>query len=252
MKLVKRPLSPHLQVYKPQLTSVLSITHRGTGVFLSLGALVLTYWLVSLAVSEELFNSFHLHTSFWYGKLFLIGFVFSFYYHLANGIRHLFWDIGLGLEISTTYKSGYFTIFISTVLTLATLFVGGGTMNIKLLTPLRILMSASEAVRHWWAQRLTALVLIPLSLWFVYSLTTMYNANYETVTLWLNNATNSLLMLFFILSLYYHAVLGLQVVIEDYVESDWQRKSLLLLIKIIFSIAALSAVIAIFLIYMEF
>ena len=125
MKLVKRPLSPHLQVYKPQLTSVLSITHRGTGVFLSLGALVLTYWLVSLAVSEELFNSFHLHTSFWYGKLFLIGFVFSLYYHLANGIRHLFWDIGLGLEISTTYKSGYFTIFISVVLTLTTLFIGG-------------------------------------------------------------------------------------------------------------------------------
>ena len=124
MKLVKRPLSPHLQVYKPQLTSVLSITHRGTGVFLSLGALVLTYWLVSLAVSEELFNSFHLHTSFWYGKLFLIGFVFSLYYHLANGIRHLFWDIGLGLEISTTYKSGYFIIFISAALTLATLFVG--------------------------------------------------------------------------------------------------------------------------------
>jgi|TARA_B100001079_G_C16188195_1_gene416016 succinate dehydrogenase / fumarate reductase cytochrome b subunit len=125
MKLVKRPLSPHLQVYKPQLTSVLSITHRGTGVFLSLGALVLTYWLVSLAVSEELFNSFHLHTTFWYGKLFLIGFVFSLYYHLANGIRHLFWDIGLGLEISTTYKSGYFTIFISVVLTLTTLFIGG-------------------------------------------------------------------------------------------------------------------------------
>ena len=124
MKLVKRPLSPHLQVYKPQLTSVLSITHRGTGVFLSLGALVLTYWLVSLAVSEDLFNSFHLHTTFWYGKLFLIGFVFSLYYHLANGIRHLFWDIGLGLEISTTYKSGYFTIFISVALTLTTLFIG--------------------------------------------------------------------------------------------------------------------------------
>ena len=125
MKFVNRQLSPHLQVYKPQLTSVLSITHRGTGVFLSLGALVLTYWLVSLAVSEELFNSFYLHTTFWYGKLFLIGFVFSLYYHLTNGIRHLFWDIGLGLEISTTYKSGYFTIFISVVLTLATLFIGG-------------------------------------------------------------------------------------------------------------------------------
>ena len=67
-----------------------------------------------------------------------------------------------------------------------------------------------------------------------------------------NIGTSVVNMLFFILSLYYHAVLGLQVVIEDYVESDWQRKSLLLLIKIILSIAALSAVIAIFLIYMEF
>ena len=64
-------------------------------------------------------------TTFWYGKLFLISFVFSLYYHLTNGNRHLFWEIGLGLEISTTYKSGYFTIFISVVLTLATLFIGG-------------------------------------------------------------------------------------------------------------------------------
>jgi succinate dehydrogenase / fumarate reductase membrane anchor subunit len=113
-------------------------------------------------------------------------------------------------------------------------------------------MSANEAVRHWWAQRLTAVVLVPLSLWFVYSLTTMYSANYETVILWLNSTTNSLLMLFFILFLYYHAALGLQVVIEDYVESDWRRKTLLLLVKIISSLAALSAVIAILLIYMEF
>jgi succinate dehydrogenase / fumarate reductase cytochrome b subunit len=125
MKLVKRPLSPHLQIYKPQLTSILSITHRGTGVFLSLGALLLTCWLVSLAVSEKAFNSLHLHTAFWYGKLFLIGFVFSLYYHLANGVRHLFWDVGLGLEISTTYKSGYFTVAISIALTLATIFLGG-------------------------------------------------------------------------------------------------------------------------------
>jgi len=121
----KRPLSPHLQVYKPQLTSVLSITHRGTGVFLSLGALALTCWLITLAISVELFNGFHQYMVTWYGKLFLTGFIFSLFYHLANGVRHLFWDAGLGLEISTTYKSGYLMLFVSIALTITTLFVGG-------------------------------------------------------------------------------------------------------------------------------
>ena len=121
----KRPLSPHLQVYKPQLTSVLSITHRGTGVFLSLGALLLTCWLITLAVGAEPFNSFHKYMTTWYGKLFLASFVFSLFYHLTNGVRHLFWDAGIGLEISTTYKSGYLTIVVSIALTLITLFLGG-------------------------------------------------------------------------------------------------------------------------------
>ena len=121
----KRPLSPHLQVYKPQLTSVLSITHRGTGVFLCLGALALTCWLITLVISVELFNSFHQYMVTWYGKLFLTSFIFSLFYHLANGVRHLFWDAGLGLEISTTYKSGYLMVFVSIALTITTLFLGG-------------------------------------------------------------------------------------------------------------------------------
>ena len=127
-----------------------------------------------------------------------------------------------------------------------------GYMNIKLLAPLRILLSASGAVHHWWAQRLTAVVLVPLSLWFVYSLAIMHSADYETVILWLNNLDNCLLMLFFIFSLYYHAMLGLQVVIEDYIESDWQRETLLLLVKIITFLAASAAMIAILYIYMDF
>ncbi len=125
MESVKRPLSPHLQIYKPQLTSILSITHRGTGVVLSLGALLLTCWLVGLATSEEAFNSLQLHASAWYGKIALAGFVFSFYFHLANGIRHLFWDAGKGLEITTVYMTGYLSIAISIILSILTLFLGG-------------------------------------------------------------------------------------------------------------------------------
>ena len=125
-------------------------------------------------------------------------------------------------------------------------------MNIKLPAPIRFLISSSERVHHWWAQRLTAVALIPLSLWFIYSLATMLTANYDTVVLWLSNLKNSLLMLFFILILYYHALLGLQVVIEDYVESDRQRKALLLFIKTIISLSVLCNLLVILFIYIEF
>jgi succinate dehydrogenase / fumarate reductase cytochrome b subunit len=122
---VDSPISPHLQVYKPQLTSVMSIVHRGTGIFLSFGALLLAYWLMSIAAGPEFYARVSVHISAWYGQLILFTFVFSLYYHLCNGVRHLFWDAGLGLEIETTYKSGYATIFIAVILTLATCYFGG-------------------------------------------------------------------------------------------------------------------------------
>lgn len=125
MDSVKRPLSPHLQVYKPQLTSILSITHRATGVFLSLGALFFSCWLVGLATSPTTFANLNSHINAWYGQVVLVAFVFSLFYHLCNGVRHLFWDAGYGLELSTTYITGYAVIAMSVVLT-ALLFILGG------------------------------------------------------------------------------------------------------------------------------
>ncbi len=126
MDSVKRPLSPHLQVYKPQLTSVLSITHRATGVFLSLGALFFSCWLVALASGAETFANLNAHINAWYGKIILLAFVFSLFYHLSNGVRHLFWDAGYGLQIETTYKTGYAVIASALILTLIAFFIGGG------------------------------------------------------------------------------------------------------------------------------
>lgn len=127
-----RPLSPHLQIYKPQLTSVLSITHRGTGVFLSIGALVLAIWFLSIAIGPQSYSNIQIHLAAWYGQIALLAWAFSFYYHLANGIRHLFWDAGMGLEISATYKSGYAVIAASILLTTLTWYVtcacNGGTI----------------------------------------------------------------------------------------------------------------------------
>jgi succinate dehydrogenase / fumarate reductase cytochrome b subunit len=120
MAAVNRPLSPHLQIYKPQLTSVLSITHRGTGVFLTLGALFLSCWLLSVANGPESYTAVQQYILSWYGQIIIYAWVFSLYFHLCNGIRHLLWDVGLGLDIKSTYISGYIVVAVSILFTLAT------------------------------------------------------------------------------------------------------------------------------------
>ena len=120
MAMDHRPLSPHLQIYKPQLTSILSITHRGTGVFLSLAALFLCCWLLAIANGPDTYANLQTHITAWYGQIILFAFVFSFYFHFCNGVRHLIWDMGLGLDIKTTYISGYIVTGATILLTAAT------------------------------------------------------------------------------------------------------------------------------------
>jgi succinate dehydrogenase / fumarate reductase cytochrome b subunit len=116
----KRPLSPHLSIYKPQITSVLSITHRATGFALFIGALLLGWWIVLNVYGcsnciNALINSIA-------GKTFLVLWTLAMYYHLLNGVRHLFWDIGRGLEIKTVNMTGILVILGSIALTLASWF----------------------------------------------------------------------------------------------------------------------------------
>ncbi len=101
-----RPISPHLQIYKPQLTSVLSITHRGTGIFLCIGLLALCYWLVALALGPASYDQAQGVLGSAIGQVLLFVWSFSLFYHLCNGIRHLFWDAGIGLELDAAYASG--------------------------------------------------------------------------------------------------------------------------------------------------
>ena len=114
----ERPISPHLQVYKPQITSVLSIFHRITGVALTFGLILLVAWIVTLSLGAEYFEYFSLFIKSWFGLLILFGFTFALNYHLCNGIRHLFWDAGYGYEIETVYKSGLAVLVVSFVLTI--------------------------------------------------------------------------------------------------------------------------------------
>jgi succinate dehydrogenase / fumarate reductase cytochrome b subunit len=124
-----RPLSPHLQVYKPQLTSILSIVHRLTGVALAFGTLVLVWWLVAAATGGEAFSTAQAIIGSWFGRLLLFGWSFALFYHLCNGIRHLFWDMGRGFELGTVTTSGCAVVISSLVLTMVAWVWGYSSMG---------------------------------------------------------------------------------------------------------------------------
>ena len=115
---VHRPLSPHLQIYKWQLTSVMSILHRITGIALSVGALYLVLWVAFASASPGTYAKFQAFNVSILGRIFLGGWLFCIYYHLCNGIRHLFWDAGYGFSLPATYRSGWLVVVLSIVLTI--------------------------------------------------------------------------------------------------------------------------------------
>ena len=112
-----RPLSPHLQIYRLPLPALLSITHRMTGVVLSTGTILLALWLIALAQGPETFATAMMIISQPLGQIVLFGYSVALFYHMCNGIRHLNWDRGSGLEIEAVYRSGKITIAAAICLT---------------------------------------------------------------------------------------------------------------------------------------
>ena len=129
MTSVNRPLSPHLQVYRPQLTSVLSILHRFTGIGLALGAVALVLWLLAAAAGPEDFAAARAIAGSFVGRLALFLWTLALFYHLANGIRHLAWDAGYGFSLKTTYASGWTVVIVTVVLTLIAWCAGYAAMG---------------------------------------------------------------------------------------------------------------------------
>ncbi len=112
-----RPLSPHLQVYRLPLPALLSISHRATGLVLAAGSLLFTYWLAAVAAGPEALARAQALLGSIPGRVLLFAITFSLFYHLGNGIRHLFWDAGVGFDLSTVHRSGVVVIVFSVVLT---------------------------------------------------------------------------------------------------------------------------------------
>jgi len=114
-----RPLSPNVQIYRPQLTSVLSILNRITGIILSACAVVLVIWLVAAAWGPQTYAAVQGAIASWVGRIVLFGATFAFFLHLCGGIRHLVWDTVHGFELRSIYISGWAVVAASVVLTVA-------------------------------------------------------------------------------------------------------------------------------------
>ena len=122
-----RPLSPHLQIYKPQMTSFTSILHRLTGIYLFLGVLILSWFFIYYQYQTDLVfggNYKKCSSNIWVYATYFFSFtwLFALYYHLCNGVRHLMWDIGKGYDIKDAYRNAYIVIFSAIFLTIATIF----------------------------------------------------------------------------------------------------------------------------------
>ena len=119
----KRPLSPHLTIYRWPVTMMTSITHRATGIALSVGMLILAWWLVSISNGPEGFESFHAVMDTPLGLLVLLGITWSLAFHFCNGVRHLAWDLGYGFSKEASRQGSIWVIAISAVIAVA-IFAG--------------------------------------------------------------------------------------------------------------------------------
>jgi succinate dehydrogenase / fumarate reductase, cytochrome b subunit len=118
-----RPLSPHLTIYRPQMTSITSILTRITGNALLLGALLIVWWLLAAATSPEAFAVADWVLTSIFGKLMMLGSIWAIWYHTLAGVRHLIWDNAVGLELETAYKLGWFVVVGSVMMTIITVIV---------------------------------------------------------------------------------------------------------------------------------
>lgn len=119
----QRPLSPHLFIYKPQITSVLSILHRMTGVALIFGLVLFTWFLAAAASGVQAFNFFMDFARSPLGMLMIFGWTFALYYHMCNGVRHLIWDMGYLLKLKSAKSAGNIVVLSAILLTVLSWFL---------------------------------------------------------------------------------------------------------------------------------
>ena len=230
-----RPLSPHLSIHRKVLASIFSIFHRITGIGLSLGSILVCMLIVLIALGEEYFSIFQtiMSSSFmssFFFTLVLISWTIGIFYHLFNGIRYLFWSFGYGLELKTVNRTGYIVI-IMTVLSTIIVWV--------------VIQFMSNYSFKWIVQRITAVLLIPLTFWFIYNGIILSRTGYNEVISFFNSYINSALFLIMMFSMLIHSQFGCETIIEDYISSPSLKKNIIFVVRLVTYSAIITTLISI-------
>ena len=229
----ERPLSPHLQIYRPMLTMMMSIAHRISGVGNSVGFLLLAWWLVAIAAGPDQYAQVSSFFGSLAGRALLFLFSWSLIHHMLGGIRHLIWDTGHGLDKSQhrgvrlghphrldhPHRAG-----------LGGRLLAQGSV-LAMATPLkrvRGLGAAHGGTETFWRQRVTAIANIPLVLFLIWSIVTQLGAGYDQVRAYLAQPIVALLLLALVISAAIHMRIGLKEIIEDYVHGGAKVIAILL------------------------
>ena len=225
-----RPLSPHLSIHKKVLTAIFSIFHRITGIGLSLGSILISIWIAFIALGEEYFSIFQTILSSLFFTLVLILWTIGIFYHLFNGIRYLFWSFGYGLELKIVNNTSYFVVIL-TVLSTIIVWV--------------VIQFMSNYSFKWIVQRITAVLLIPLTFWFVYNCILFSRIGYNELIVFFNSYINCTLFLIMMVSMLIHAQYGCETIIEDYVLTSSLKKNTIFIIRLVAYSAIIITVISI-------
>ncbi|MGE0409068.1 MAG: succinate dehydrogenase, cytochrome b556 subunit [Amphiplicatus sp.] len=127
----ERPLSPHLQVYRPKMTMAMSIMHRITGAALYVGALLLAWWLIAASNGPAAYSTFQAFAHSFAGNVILIGYLWALIHHMIGGLRHFVWDAGKGFDLPTATAMAYANLIVPVILTALILFVIGFTSGVQ-------------------------------------------------------------------------------------------------------------------------
>lgn len=143
----ERPLSPHLQVYRLPMTAKMSISHRITGVLLTIGLVLLSIWIIAAGLGEETYGQAMALIDTPFTKYVFVAWAFVLFYHMGNGIRHMFWDMGIGLNEKAAVKTGILVLFFAALMTYGVWAVSCGCYSAKAKDQKPIRTSAIEVIQ---------------------------------------------------------------------------------------------------------
>lgn len=230
-----RPLSPY-PYYRWQYTNTSSILHRATGIILSAGYLLLTCWLMAIARGPVEYARAELILSYPPCKALLALGLSAFAYHFCNGIRCLFWDAGYGLERREARRSAWIVVIDRCAC----------GYRVGLQQRGHLMSAARRGADSRWAQRVTALVLVPLGAWFCLSLLSLPTLTYPVARAWVPHSWNAALLIALILAAAQHSYLGLRAIVEDYIADVGMRIAMLQMVRFVHILSAAGAVLAVF------